>query len=598
MAKRDSPSGTAVEQDPEDASRALPGIAMLALAILVGVAGALGAIAFKIILAFTYNLLFRGEIGLAFDPTAVIPPSPWGPGIILVPVLGAVVVTWITNRVAPEVRGGGIPEVINAIYYERGHIRPVVVIAKAVATAITLGSGGSAGREGPMVQIGSAFGSMLGWVTRVPVRQRITLVGAGAAAAVAATFNAPIGGLAFALELLLVSISARTVSLVAVSSVTATYVGRLYSGQAPSFDVPRIAQFESPLMSLYELLLCLPFGVAMGLAAAGFIRALYWSEDRFTQYFDNPYLRHMAGMLGVGLLMYAFLLATSQYHVAGIGYPTVLDVLGGMLADPMFLLLLAAAKLLATVLTLGSGASGGVFSPSLFLGATLGAAFGQLCQLLLPGVAIDPVVFAVAGMAGMVAGTSGAVITAIVMTFEQTRDYGAILPIIATVALAHMVRVRLVPRSIYTLNLARRGATVPEGLQAAVSASQNARAIMSRDFQLLDAADLPQWQAQYQPGEGKAHTVICRDGLVLGMARPEVLYLLRDEAPDRVVNTDYFVAEPGTAWAVIMRGLRFKETDIALVFNPRGSRRPEDLVGVITAHEIARSARENAELLD
>lgn len=336
----------------------------------------------------------------------------------------------------------------------------------------------------------------------------------------------------------------------------------------------------------------------MGLAAAAFIRALYWSEDRFAQYFGNPYLRHMAGMLGVGLLMYAFLLGTGQYHVAGISYPTVLAILSGTLGDPFFLLLLAGAKLLATILTLGSGASGGVFSPSLFLGAALGAAFGHLCQLALPGLSIDPVLFAVAGMAGVVAGTSGAVITAIVMTFEQTRDYGAILPIIATVALAHMVRVRLVPRSIYTLNLARRGATVPEGLQAAVSASQNARAIMSRDFQLLHVSELPQWQAQYQPGESKAHTVICRDGAVLGMARPELLYLLRDEAPDRVVNTNYFVAEPGTAWAVIMRGLRFKDTDIALVFNPRGSTRPEDLVGVITAHEIARSARENAELLD
>lgn len=242
MAGRMSPPTASVDKDPEDASRALPGIVMLALAIVVGVAGALGAIAFKLILAATYNLLFRGELSVVYDPTAVISPSPWGMGIILVPVAGAVVVTWITNRVAPEVRGGGIPEVINAIYYERGHIRPVVVIAKAIATAVTLGSGGSAGREGPMVQIGSAFGSMLGWVTRIPVRQRITLVGAGAAAAVAATFNAPIAGLAFALELLLVSISARTVSLVAVSSVTATYVGRLYSGQAPALDVYRASR--------------------------------------------------------------------------------------------------------------------------------------------------------------------------------------------------------------------------------------------------------------------------------------------------------------------------------------------------------------------
>ncbi|MCK5770983.1 chloride channel protein [Algiphilus sp.] len=576
----------------------LPGAAMLGLAIIIGIAGGFGAIAFKAIIAFFHNLMFRGELGLVHDPTAVIAPSPLGAWIILVPVAGAALVTLITSRIAPEARGGGVPEVLNAIYYEKGRIRPVVALAKAAASAISIGTGGSVGREGPMVQIGSTVGSAVATVARIPVRQRITLIAAGAAAAVAGTFNAPIGGMAFALELLLVSLSARTVSLVAVASVTATGIGRLYSGLDPAFNVPEIAQFEGEVTGLFAAVLCVPFGVLVGVAAAGFIRGLYRVEDFFEQRFANPYLRHMCGMLLVGLMMYALLRATGQYHVAGVGYPTVLDVLRGVLSDPLFLLLLCAAKMLATALTLGSGASGGVFAPSLFLGATLGAAVGNALAMVAPAAGIDPVVFAVAGMAGMVGGTSGAVITAITMTLEQTRDYGAMLPIITTVALAHMVRVRLVPQSIYTLKLARRGMRVPEGLQAAVSATHNARTVMTREFELLDVGAIEDWKAGYRPGDGAMHTVVCRDGEVLGLARPDLLYLLRDEAPDTVVDTNYLAAAPTSRWAVIMRGLRAKGTDTALVFNPRGSRRQSDLVGVITSHEIARAAREGADLLD
>lgn len=578
--------------------RPLPGYIMLVLAIGIGVVGGLGAIAFKSVIAFFHNLFFYGRFGLIYDPDAYITPSPLGFFVILVPVFGAVIVTWITNKVAPEARGHGVPEVINAIYHNNGRIRPIVVLAKSVASAISIGTGGSAGREGPIVQVGSAFGSMVGGLARIPVRQRVTLIAAGAAAGIAATFNAPIGGIAFSLELLLVSLSARTVSLVAVASVTATGIGRLYSGLDPSFDVPGIAQFEDHLTSFYVFALCLPFGALVGGAAASFIRGLYWVEDQFDSRFSNPYIRHMSGMLIVGVMMVAFLQVTGHYYIAGVGYPVVLDVLRGLLADPWLLMLLFCAKLLATTLTLGSGASGGVFSPSLFLGATLGAAFGNLVAALLPNANIDPIVFAVAGMAGMVSGTTGAVITAITMTLEQTRDYSAMLPVIATVAIAHMVRVRLVPQSIYTLKLARRGMTVPEGLQAAVSTSQSARTLMSRDYELLDLENLEAWKQNYRPDRGTAHIVVCQDNQVLGIARAELLYLLRDQDPDTVVDDSFFAAAPATTWSVIMRGLRAKGTDISLVFDPVKSRCVQDLVGVITSREIARNARASADLMD
>lgn len=571
---------------------------MFLLALVVGVFGGLGAIVFRSIIALFHNIFFYGNFALTYDPDAHIEPSPFGAFIILVPVVGAVLVTWITRTLAPEARGHGVPEVLGAIYHRQGHISPVVVLAKSLASAISVGTGGSVGREGPIIQIGSAFGSTLGQITRMPTRQRITLIGAGAAAGIAATFNAPIGGLAFAIELLLVSISVHTVALVAVATVTATYIGRLYSGLAPSFDVPSIAHFADHLVNLYTLLLCLPFGLLVGGASALFIRTLYWMEDGFRHVFRNEYLRHICGMLAVGLLMYAMLRLAGHYYVAGVGYATIMDVLRGVLEDPMLLAALFAAKLLATTLTLGSGASGGVFSPSLFLGATLGGAFGGFFAWILPGVGIEPVVFAVAGMAGMVSGTTGAVLTAIAMLVEQTRDYNAILPIITTVALASVVRVWLTPESIYTLKLARRGAAVPQGLESPVSSGKTAQEMMSTDFQVVDVSELTDWQLRYRPGEGPRYTIVAENGHIRGIARPELVYLLRDIEPEAVIDSNVFFATGETRWSVVMRGLRIKETDVALVTTERHSSRLEDLRGILSWREVAQAAGESAELLE
>ncbi|MDN3516941.1 chloride channel protein [Aquisalimonas lutea] len=587
------PTGPLAQED-----KPLPVYAMFLLALAVGVFGGFGAIAFRSIIALFHNIFFYGQFALTYDPDAHIEPSPLGALVILVPVAGAVAVTWITRTMAPEARGHGVPEVLGAIYHRRGHISPVVVLAKSLASAISVGTGGSVGREGPIIQIGSAFGSTLGQLTRMPTRQRITLIGAGAAAGIAATFNAPIGGLAFAIELLLVSISAHTVALVAMATVMATYIGRLYSGLSPSFDVPRIAHFADHLVNLYTLALCVPFGLLVGGASTLFIRSLYWMEDGFRRSFTNEYLRHVCGMLAVGVLMYAMLRLLGNYYVAGVGYATIMDVLRGALADPMLLVALFAAKLLATTLTLGSGASGGVFSPSLFLGATLGGAFGGFFAWVFPGTGIEPVVFAVAGMAGMVSGTTGAVLTAITMLVEQTRDYSAILPIITTVALACVVRVWLTPESIYTLKLARRGTAVPQGLESPVSSGKKAEDMMSTDFQVVDVSELRDWQLAYRPGEGPRYTVVADNDRIIGIARPELVYLLRDIDPDAVIDRNVFSATGDTRWPVIMRGLRIKDADVALVTARRHSHRREDLIGVLTSREVARAAGDSAELLE
>ncbi len=269
------------ETEAEVAARPLSAAWLFVLALIVGVFGGVGSIVFRSAIAFFQHLFFHGEIDFQLQSDLHIAPSVWGPGVIIVPVIGAVLVTWIQRRVAPETRGSGVPEVMNAIHHEGGRMRPVTVVAKALASSLSIGTGGSVGREGPIIQIGAAFGSLMGRFRRMPPRQLIVLVSAGAAAGIAATFNAPLGGLAFAVELLLVSVTARNVALVASATVTATYIGRLYAGIAPSFEIPAAELFRDHTAGTLQLLLCVPLGLLTGLAAGVFVRSIYWFEDGF-----------------------------------------------------------------------------------------------------------------------------------------------------------------------------------------------------------------------------------------------------------------------------------------------------------------------------
>lgn len=578
-------------------SQPLNASVMMLLAVAVGVFGGFSGIAFKAIIGFFRNLFFYGEFSLAFSPDMHIAASAWGVGIILIPIIGAIIVNWITETFAPETRGHGVPEVMNAIYFSQGRIRPTVVVAKALTSAISIGSGGSVGREGPIVQIGSAFGSSLGQLIRMPARQRVVLVGAGAAAAIAATFNAPIGGLAFAMELMLVSISARTVTVVAISAVTATYIGRLYSGVDPSFNVPELVVFENHLVGFFSLLACIPLGAFIGVISAGFIRSIYALEDWFENQFTNSYIRHVTGMAVVGVMLYGFLIYTGHYHTGGVGYPTILDVLRSILSDPLFLALLFLGKWLATGLTLGSGASGGVFSPSLFLGATFGALFGNLILLVFPGSGIDPVVFAIAGMAGMVAGTTGAVLTGVIMVFELTGDYAAMLPIIATVSLAYGVRSALSEESIYTLKLVRRGHSVPHGLQAATSHLHSAGTLMSTEFDLIDLQLLRQWQATHTPEKAPRYAVAVDDGAVEGVVHENLHYLCTPENTDWTIDRNFLAVGSETSWSNLMRAMHDSDCEVVLVVADTSSNRAEDALGVITPREISLASKEDAYLM-
>ena len=321
---------------------------------------------------------FLGHFSVFYDANSYTPPSPWGIFVILVPVIGACVVTLLVTKFAPEARGHGVPEVMDAVYYAEGRIRPVVAAVKSLASAIAIGSGAAVGREGPIIQIGASLGSTTGQIIPLAAWQRITLVAAGAGAGIAATFNTPIGGVMFAIELMMPEVSVRTFLPVALATGTATFIARLYFGLEPAFQMPVLETLFHQRTSFTALLLFGLLGVLAGLAATAFIKGLHWVEGAFDR-IRNPYFRHATGMLLVGLIIYGLFRTFGHYYVEGVGYATVQDVLLGGLHTAPLLSLLFACKLAATCLSLGSGSSGGIFSPSLFMGATLGGALGTFC---------------------------------------------------------------------------------------------------------------------------------------------------------------------------------------------------------------------------
>jgi CIC family chloride channel protein len=359
-----------------------------------------------------------------------------------------VVVYWMVRRWAPEAQGHGVPEVQYAIRKMGGRIRPRVAAVKALASAISIGSGGSVGREGPIVQIGSSLGSTVGQAVGLGSNQTGILVAAGAAGAIAATFNAPIAGVMFAMEVILGNFAARSFGLVVVASVTSTAISQAVLGREPAF---RLAEVFT-LVSEWEFLLYLALGVFTGLIALAYVQTVYWFEDSFDAWRSNPNLKALVGGLGVGALGFF-----GSDLIFGVGHEGVELALQGEMALGLMLGLVV-LKILATSVTLGAGGSGGIFAPSLFIGAMAGGAFGKVANQLLPNLTAPPGAYALVGMAALFAAAAHAPITGIIILFEMTDNYRIILPLMFSVVVAHLVASAIYDDSIYTIKLRRKGA--------------------------------------------------------------------------------------------------------------------------------------------
>ncbi|MCA9519497.1 MAG: chloride channel protein [Myxococcales bacterium] len=560
------------------------------LAVLIGVVAGFGAVAFRLLIALFHNLFFLGRLSLTYDANVHTPASPWGPLVILVPVVGALGVVFLVRNFAPEAKGHGVPEVMDAIYYRKGIIRPVVGFVKSIASALSIGSGGSVGREGPIIQIGSSFGSAVAQWINVPAWQRITMIACGAGGGIAATFNTPVGGVLFAVDILMHEVSSRTLVPVAISTATAAYITRWIYGDHPSFVIPA---FETPYFHFtkpYLLLAYVVLGLLIGLVSTVYIRSIYAFEDLFEKRIKgHDYLRHALGMLLVGILFYLVMLGTGHYHIQGVGYATIQDVLGDKQRAIGLLLLLFVLKLLATSLTLGSGASGGVFSPALFFGATLGGAFGLLLELIMPGTRISVPGFAVAGMAGVVGSTTGAAMAAIVMIFEMTRDYDVIIPMTITVAVSYGVRRSLSRRGIYSLKMARRGHYMPEALQANFLFMRRARDVMSEQFTLLSQADSAMTPAPSASEPATSPTIVVTEGEQVVRVCPRQPF---------AGECTWFAVSVNDSLFDVVAGMRAANAHYALVFHagPVEDRRTTNLAGVIGKEQLADALVDTADL--
>jgi len=440
-------------------------VVMMIMAMIVGTLGGYGAVFFRLVIRF-FQSLFFGTGGVTFlDHLTALP---WYAKLFS-PMIGGLLVGLIIYFFAREAQGPGVSETIEAVAMRGGLIRKRVFLIKILTSAICIGSGGSAGREGPIVQIGSAIGSLFGQITRVSADRMRTLVGCGAAAGIAATFNAPIAGVMFAMEIIIGNYGIATFSPIIVSSVMGTVISRIYLGDYPAFLVPSYT-LVSPLELPFYMLL----GIVAGLVGVLFITTLYKTEDLFKRLPIPDYAKAAVGGLMVGCI------GIFLPHIYGVGY----DAIGLALREDLvwyMLVTLIFVKIVATSLTIGSGGSGGVFAPSLFIGAMAGGAFGYLMHLFFPAITAPSGAYCLVGMGAVLAAATHGPMHAILIIFEITGDYKIIVPLMLACITAYLIASQINRESIFTLKLIRRGIDIKAGREVNIMKSLLVRDAMTRD---------------------------------------------------------------------------------------------------------------------
>jgi CIC family chloride channel protein len=474
---------------------------MAVLAAIVGLAGGFGAIGFRYLIR-VFQAVSYGSDGNLLELAS---STPWY-FRIWIPALGGLVVGPVVYFLAREAKGHGVPEVMEAVTLRSGMIRKRVVFVKSLVSAVCIGTGGSVGREGPIVQIGSAIGSGIGQVLRLSAERIRTLVGCGAAAGIAATFNAPIAGSMFALEIILGDFGLATFSPIVISSVAATAVSRHFLGDSPAFIVHAYR-----LISAWELPLYVILGFFCALVAVTFTTLLYRTEDMFDNLKIPEYLKPVLGGLMLGSMGLLF------PHVLGVGYPAIdLSLMQKLSWWVMFLLVVF--KILSTSITIGSGGSGGIFAPSLFVGAMAGGFFGTAVHHIFPEVTATPGAYSLVGMGAVVSGTTHGPLSAILILFEMTGDYKIILPLMIACIIGCLASGQLLKDSIYTLKLARRGVNIRAGKEVNVLKSISVKDVMNPEVETMpENITLGRLAEKMSKSKNNSFPVVDEDGNLTGI---------------------------------------------------------------------------------
>jgi len=585
---------------PRDRDKRVNLLILCGLALAVGVMTGCGAVALRKLIGLFHNLFYNGTLSFIYDANVTEGPSRFGDLVLLGPILGGLVVVFMVERFAPEAKGHGVPEVMDAIFYQRGNIRGKVALIKALASALSIGSGAAVGREGPIIQIGAALGSAFAQAIKLSTWQKITLLSAGAGAGIAATFNTPLGGVLFALEILLPEVSNRTFLPVVIATGAATTIGRILIGPNPAFAVAGIPLSLSQAIGFQETIAFVLLGLLCGVASWAFIRLLVVMEDGFPKLPGNIYTQNALGMAVIGLMMVILTHTFGHSYIDGVGYSVIQSILDQRTTAAELLTLLFVLKLLATTISLGCGASGGIFSPSLYMGATLGAAFAAAAAALLPGAGVSVPSAAIVGMAAVVGASTGGVMTAIVMVFEMTRDYAIIVPVIVAVAVAAGIRRLLIAETIYTVKLRHRGHRIPKERHINLYLVKQAKDVMERHFIVAQAGTTLKEALVTEDTSDLRAIIVARDDRIVGFVPPRSgLWLESRLNPhlqvERFVESPVVVCRDRDLLSMVFARLKRHRSGGAIIFQGDERPRVDDIVGIITKRAIADAVIDNYE---
>lgn len=450
---------------------------LLILGGLTGILAGLGAIVFHEAIHFIKHTFFDSPGGLFGEHSLLGSDNIYAKIIIvLIPAVGGLLVGLLAHFFEKGEEGEGIPNVIDAVASKGGVIKGTIAIKKIIGSALSIGTGGAGGKEGPVVQIGSSIASAFGQFFFLSSDRLRILVGCGAAAGLSAAFNAPLGGALFAMEIILRTFRAKTFSPILISSVFATALSRGFLGQEPAFVIPKYS-----LINNYELGFYVIFGLLCGLAAVYFVKVFYLIEDFWHKHNNIPkYIKPAIGGIMVGLI------GLFLPGVYGWSYTSMDSALAGT-APILILLALLFVKPIATALTIGSGGNGGTFAPSLFTGAMLGGIFGQLINLIFPEMQVNPGAYALVGMGAVVAGTTQASLTALIMVFEMSDNYKIILPLMLTIIIARTLSKSILKGDLYSLNFSRRGKEIDiYGRKTSILKNLSVKDLIDKDIDVVD----------------------------------------------------------------------------------------------------------------
>lgn len=553
-------------------------IILSVIAVFIGLLVGYGAILFRILIdMFQFFFMGSGHEGVV----GILQSLPWWQ-ILLMPALGGLIVGPLVHFVFPGSRGHGVPEVIASVALHGGKMHLRDGLGKMIACSLSIGCGGSVGREGPVVHLGATLASVLGRHFNMSTRRMRTMVGCGAAAGIAASFNAPIAGVMFALEVILADYALATFSPIVLSAVIATVIARMNLGDFPAFIVPHYT-----LVSVWEIPAYVGLGLLCGLTGILFMFTLFKSEDLIAKIAIPRYIKPVFGGLALGGIALVF------PQVMGVGYDTMNQALLGEMGG-ILMLTLVLVKILATSLTLGSGFSGGVFTPSLFLGAMVGGGFGTYAHAFFPSLSAESGAYALVGMGAMAASVLGAPIASILILFELTGDYRIMLALMVSSIVATLLINQIYRDSVYSRVLRRHNINLWAGRESGLLSHISVSSIMRRNCErVLDTMSIRQFREKIRKSKDENYLVVDGDGKLKGIISfqdvrgvafeegLEDLVLIRDITIQELVT----VTPDQNLYDAFRRMGSNNVEQLPVV----SAQNPQKVVGVITDHDVVRA---------